>query len=347
MTRESYRKKIEEGINNGEISTGTGLNQEVSLNRPGNTRWNLHYNTLLRLIELFSCIAEVLEYIEIEGAEDLKRSQACGLLKTNGNLSMVLQRRDQDILNAMDLVNSTKRQLQKFRDDGWNSLMNRVSSFCEEHDIEKVDMEKDFVDSRRPRNKKTGVSNMHHYKVNCLFAVLDLQLQEFNDRFNEVNTELLICASSLSPIDSFTEFDHSKFMRLSKFYPDDFTHGEYISLEQELDIYIDNVRNDERFTHLKCLGELARMLVETRKNMSHPLVYRLLKLVLILHVATATVERCFSAMKIVKSHRRNRIGDQFLNDCLVCFIEKVVFLSITNETVMKRFQDMKTRRVVL
>lgn len=69
--------------------------------------------------------------------------------------------------------------------------------------------------------------------------------------------------------------------------------------------------------------------------MSHPLVYRLLNLVLILPIATATVERCFSAMKIVKTYRRNRIGDQFLNDCLVCFVEKDVFETITNEIVIK------------
>lgn len=108
-------------------------------------------------------------------------------------------------------------------------------------------------------------------------------------------------------------------------------------LEQKLDIYIDNVRSDERFTGLKDLRELARLLVETRKHFSYPLVYRLLKLILILPVATATVERCFSAMKIVKTDRRNRMGNQFLNDCLVCFVEKDVFSTITNETVMKRF----------
>ncbi|XP_019085803.1 PREDICTED: uncharacterized protein LOC109126575 [Camelina sativa] len=207
----------------------------------------------------------------------------------------------------MSLVGSTKRQLQLFRDDGWNSLMMKVSAFCEKHELETVEMEADFVDSKR-RRKKTGVSNMHHYKVNCLYAVLDIQLQEFNDRFNEVNTELLICVASLSPIDAFSEFDHSKLLRLSKFYPDDFSSGEFISLEQELSIYIDNVRNDDRFSNLKNLGDLARLLVETRKHMSYPLVYRLLKLVLILPVATATVERCFSAMKIIKTHRRNRIG---------------------------------------
>lgn len=123
-------------------------------------------------------------------------------------------------------------------------------------------MDEDFVDPKRAR-KKTRVSNMHHYKVNCLYAVLDLQLREFNDRFNEVNTDLLICAASLSPLDSFSQFDQSKLMKLSKFYPNEFSSWEYISLEQELDIYIDNIRNDERFSHLKNLGELARLLVET------------------------------------------------------------------------------------
>jgi len=150
---------------------------------------------------------------------------------------------------------------------------------------------------------------VHHYKVYCLYAILDLQLQEFNYRFNEVNTELLICAAFLRPIDSFSQFDHSKLMRLSTFYPYDFSPGECICLEQQLEIYIDNVQSNDRFVHLKSLEKLARVLVEMRKHMSFPLVSRLLKLILILPVATATVERCFSAMKIVKTDRRNRIGD--------------------------------------
>ncbi|EOA28304.1 hypothetical protein CARUB_v10024511mg, partial [Capsella rubella] len=324
----SYMKKIMEEIDNVEISTGTWLNQEISFQRPGNTRWNSHYRTLLRLIELFSSIIEMLEFIENDGVDDLKRRKAHGplnyfhsfdfvfylqmmihLLGLTDNLSMALQRRDQDILNAMSLVKSTKRQLQLFRDDGWNSLMTKVSLFCEKHELEKLDMEADFVDSKW-RRKKTGVSNMYHYKVNCLYSILDLQLQEFNDRFNE--------------------FDLSNLLKLASFYLDDFSSGEINSLEQELYHYIDNVRNDEKFSDLVNLGDLARKLVETRKHMSYPLVYRLLKLVLILPVATATVERY-----------------QFLNDCLVCFIEKDIFKTITNETVMTRFQDMKDRRMLL
>ncbi|EOA33131.1 hypothetical protein CARUB_v10016470mg [Capsella rubella] len=268
------------------------------------------------------------------------------ILGLTENLSMALQRKDQDILNAMSLVESTKRELQKLRDDGWDSLMNKVSSFCEKHNAELLVMEDVFVDPRKPR-RKTNITNLHHYKVNCFYTIIDLQLQEFNDRFTEVNTDLLICMASLSPLDSFQEFNREKLVRLAKFYPDDFSYGEVLSFEQHLDIYIDNVSRDERFKSLKSLGELSRLMVKTQKHLAHPLVYRLLKLVLTLRVATASVERCFSAMKLVKTAARNRIGDQFLSDCLVCYIEKELFEAVTNENVIKRFQLLNERRVVL
>lgn len=75
-------------------------------------------------------------------------------------------------------------------------------------------------------------------------------------------------------------------------------------------------------------------------------MYRLSKLSLTLHVATITVERCYSGMKIVKTVLRNRIGDQFLSYCFICFIEKI-FEDITNETIIKRFQGMSECRVHL
>jgi hypothetical protein len=47
------------------------------------------------------------------------------------------------------------------------------------------------------------------------------------------------------------------------------------------------------------LSELPYDLSE--RHPAFPLVYQLLKLVLVLPVATASVERCFSAMKIMKT----------------------------------------------
>ncbi|KAL7240693.1 hypothetical protein ACSBR2_006360 [Camellia fascicularis] len=94
------------------------------------------------------------------------------------------------------------------------------------------------------------------------------------------------------------------------------------------------MRSSNEFFELKGIGDLTRKLVETKKDIVYPLVYLLVKLTLILPVATATVERAFSAMKFIKNRLRNRMGDQWLNDCLVTYIEKDVFDSVNNELIM-------------
>ena len=52
-----------------------------------------------------------------------------------------------------------------------------------------------------------------------------------------------------------------------------------------------NFRADQRFANLDGIADLAKELVETKKHLAFPLVYQLLKLVLILPVAAASVER--------------------------------------------------------
>ena len=76
----------------------------------------------------------------------------------------------------------------------------------------------------------------------------------------------------------------------------------------------------------------------------YPLVYLLVKLVLTFPVVTATVERSISAMKYIKNELRNRMGDQWLNDCLTVYIKKNIARRIDNESIMQRFQNLKPRR---
>lgn len=80
---------------------------------------------------------------------------------------------------------------------------------------------------------------------------------------------------------------------------------------KDTDIYLDIVQKDEKFTKLESLSDLIRVMVETRKQFSHPLVYQLLKFCLILYVAITTIKRYFSAMNIVKMVLPNSIGDAF------------------------------------
>ena len=49
-------------------------------------------------------------------------------------------------------------------------------------------------------------------------------------------------------------------------------------------------------------------------------------------------------MKYIKNELRNRMGDQWMNNYLVVYIEKDVACRIDNETIMQQFQNIKTRR---
>ena len=113
-----------------------------------------------------------------------------------------------------------------------------------------------------------------------------------------------------SPRESFRDFNVESSISLAKLYPDDFGSTNLRDLRAQLNIYIADVREDNRFSNLNTISELAQKMVETGKNHCYALVHQLLKLVLVLPVATATIERCFSAMKLVKTYLSNKIGDE-------------------------------------
>jgi hypothetical protein len=54
------------------------------------------------------------------------------------------------------------------------------------------------------------------------------------------------------------------------------------------------------------------MLIQTKKSTKHDIMYKLLKLVLVLPVATATVERVFSSVNYVKKKLWNMIERSIL-----------------------------------
>ena len=66
-------------------------------------------------------------------------------------------------------------------------------------------------------------------------------------------------------------------------------------------------------------------------------------LALILLITTAIIEIVFLTMNIIKNRLRNQIGDQWMNDSLVTYIEIDIFKTIKCEEIMQRFQNMKNR----
>ncbi|XP_021830895.1 uncharacterized protein LOC110770982 [Prunus avium] len=362
MLRDQLQKDITEALEKDTFPTGRGLNQETCLKRPGDTRWNSHYGTLLSIISMFKSVVKVLKLIIEDGSTDnlgeanrsLRGIQYFefvfhlffmrSILGATNDLSQALQRKDQDIGNAMTLVKVCKEQLQHMRENAFEALLDQVSSFCGKHDILVPNMDDAYVAQWRSHRRAPIITHLHHYRVDIFIQIIEWQLAELNHRFNEENTELLLCLTCLSPDDSFIAFDKQKVLRFAEFYPQDFNPRDLLALEDQLQIYINHMRTMTDFSQLKGIGSLARKLVEKGLHRTYNYVYLLLTLALTLPVATASVERAFSAMNIVKGPLRNRMGDQWLSDSLLVYIEKYVFACIDNETVMLRFQNMKTRR---
>jgi hypothetical protein len=66
-------------------------------------------------------------------------------------------------------------------------------------------------------------------------------------------------------------------------------------------------------------------MVQLERHIVFPLVYHLIELALLLPVVTATIKRAFSAMKIIKTELCNKMTDGWLNDLMVCYIEREIY----------------------
>ncbi|XP_060180349.1 uncharacterized protein LOC132610102 [Lycium barbarum] len=271
ILREDQEKKLEELLVLGEVRTGSGLNQELGLQRLGDTHWGSHFKTVRNFFALCSLIVHVLEVIGSEDTTYLERSMAKSLvndirsfefvhmlqlmlkvLEITNDLNMTLQRKDQDIVNAMKLVGFAKRQLQSMREFKWESLIEDVSSYCVKHDIIIPEMDKNYHIGESKR-KSSSVIYSHHLHVEVFNVVIDLQLAKLNSRFDAVNSDLPLGMASLSLDNSFANYDKDKIMKLVTLYRDDFSVSKLDDLSYKLDNYILFMREDSDFSNLKGL----------------------------------------------------------------------------------------------
>jgi hypothetical protein len=90
----------------------------------------------------------------------------------------------------------------------------------------------------------------------------------------------------------------------------------------------------------------VKALKKTGKADTYYLIDRLIRLILTLPVSTATTERSFSAMKIIKTRLRN-MEDEFLADNMMLYIEKEIAEKFSTDSIIDEFKSLKERRATL
>jgi len=207
MLRVAHAQSILEALELGDIETGKGLNQEMGMARPGDTRWGSHYKTVMHVISLYPSIRKVL----VKVGDDRSQRTECAHAQTmltifksyefvfmahlmqtvlgfTADLNQALQKKDQDIVNAVELISLTKLQLHALRHDtGWEDFLKEVDSFCVKNKIKIPDMDTFYRRIGWDRTFFIKIKKLHRYRVDMYFSLIDRQLQELNERFDEVN----------------------------------------------------------------------------------------------------------------------------------------------------------------
>ncbi|XP_058772135.1 uncharacterized protein LOC131645966 [Vicia villosa] len=334
---EAQHQCILNRLESGETSQGKGLHQSSSLTRSGDTRWGSHYTTLIHLDEMWSSVLEVLSIVDEDGCGP---SQAAGLiekmesfkfdfilkfmLKLFGiinELSKILQTKDINIVLAMELVDDVKARLATLRENGWDDLFIDVQEFCVAQSIPVPNMDEEIPVRGRSRREGRTVTNLHHYRAEIFYVAIGKICVEMDHRFSEGSNIVLDYFSCLDPKNSFSKFDVDKLVRFADIYHADFSNDDRGTIREQLETYVHQVKRHASFTSCEDVQSLAMKMVQTEKHLVFLLVYKLIELALILPVSTASVERAFSAVKIIKSNLRNKINDVWFNDLMICYTE--------------------------
>ena len=209
--------ELENAIANANIETGQGANQIHTLKRPRDTRCGSHFGSVYSLMKMFGAVFSVIQ--------DKAADRSIGSLRADADNSFVywnsfefifnlclmkeifditevlgqaLQKKSQDIVNAVHLVSSTKECLQQLRsDDGYQEFIVTVVEFCTNHSIVIPDFEEAYImRGGRARHQPNQLTKEHYFRVEIFYATLDTQLFELNHRFNEKVMDLLTISAT-------------------------------------------------------------------------------------------------------------------------------------------------------
>ncbi|XP_078427996.1 uncharacterized protein LOC144700473 [Wolffia australiana] len=251
--RSSHAEFIQKAIELGDIVTGKGQNQMRSLGSISSTRWNCRLSALKSIANLFSAICDVLEMVAEDAVALEKRVEADHLLEKissfefafglmlmtevltiTNTLSVSLQKKDQDLVNACAMIKSAKLEIQSIRDEGFPGILDRSVAFSFLHGIVVPPLDEQWKPSgRRMRGRppqSRELSYKDHSRLEVFIPVLDQLRSELDCRFSETVGELMDLASCLQPNDNFHRFDCEKILRLAKVYSEDFSDVDRLGL---------------------------------------------------------------------------------------------------------------------
>ncbi|XP_060881095.1 uncharacterized protein LOC132952716 [Metopolophium dirhodum] len=96
---------------------------------------------------------------------------------------------------------------------------------------------------------------------------------------------------------------------------------------------------------IKDAKQLIKYIIENNLQEIYPNVYITVRIMLTIPVSTASAERSFSKLKIIKNYLRNTMTQERLSALAVLSIETKIANNLNYEDILKTFSEAKSRKV--
>lgn len=331
------------------------------------TRWSSRFDSLLSIKQNFINILQCLSCIILKSKKRAERDEASNLrknmetfdfvlllvfqskvLKNINLISKLLQSPNADIENASQLLQTARDNLVTLRSN-FETLVEEAKVLAKAWSIDPK------LTSKRPQKVKKFfdelssdhriVDSLKSFQVTIFNASLDIFIQQLNKRFTSLQN-INDYFSFLHPVHLFkleNENIQERAEKLVRKYESDLTmnlSNELISLKTLMSKEIGKKEN------MLSIKDLAKFLFieNTFLASSLPDVCTALQLYLTLPVTSATAERSFSKMKLIKTFLRNTMSESRLSALAVLSIEHETCSSLNLDEVVKKFLSAKRRR---
>ncbi len=267
-------------------------------------------------------------------------------------LSDMLQSETVDLSRAVDLVNALVQTLNDHRQESFfDKLWDEALNICEQCDSATTSVAKrqKMLSSRLSGyctlstvGQREVERDKDMFRTSFFYPVIDSMLNELNRRFANTNCELMRSIQSLSPqSDAFLkESNVFSFGRLYNAEIDDLGH-ELHQFKRVLDRKIQSgeVKKPCSTVELVCFIEPYREVFFE--------LFRLCKIAVTLPVSSASCERSFSTLKLIKTFLRSTTTDERLSDLGVLSIESRRAKALDLDVFVDRFSRQHNRRILL
>lgn len=336
----------------------------LTLKSLSDTRWASRKQATEAVIQSFPAILKALDRIQNHSHTSPKAaSDAQGLLskmstfefklmllfwnsvlKKTYILSNYLQKESIDINAAVDLIDACIAQIKELRkDEAFDDIMGTAKRMAEESNgtIE-------FQEERVRKKKRYFEENVEdepiqdargRFKVEFYFYILDTILEKFKTRFSDFR-QVASLFSVLNPKRFLLPDAEKKMQALARFYCDDLCDPEgavdeflsFCTMYSELSMDLDT-------------DAVLPFLISNDMHNAYPQLTILHRIYRTIPITSASAERSFSRLKLIKNYLRSCMNEVRLSNLTLLCIERD--MDIDRDKVIGRFANMKDRKMKL